>query len=164
MSARPDLGRSTDATSLALAPTSPAAALSRDQVHLPELPAFRGPGWGLLSTIRWVLPLLIGGAFYSAATHGWLNPLVVSGGLALGLVGTAAAHTTLVRRKRKLRELAAEICSYAERTRSPADELSQRARAAMAMLSERWRPGDARLANEAEQGLHYTRELLRRGV
>lgn len=162
MSAHPDLGRSTDATSLEVSPTSSAAALSRDPIELPELPVFRGPGWGLLSAIRWAIPLLVGGGFYSLAIHGRLSALSLGVGLGLGAAGVASAHVTLLRRRRRLLVAARALCAYAERTRSRDDELSRRARSATQRL-DRSRPGDANLANDVEQGLHYTRELLRTG-
>jgi hypothetical protein len=163
VSARPDLGRSTDAALAAVRPISPAAALSRDPVELPELPVFRGPGWSALSAIRWAVPLLVGGGFYSLAIHGQLSWLSLGIGLGVGISGVAAAHATLLSRRRRLLAAARALAIYAERTRSREHELSRRARFWGKLLGDGWKTADARVANDVEQGLHYTRELLRSG-
>jgi hypothetical protein len=160
VTARPALGRSTDATP---APASPAAAVSLDRVELPDLPTFRGPSWGLLGALRWAIPLLVGGGLYSLAMHGRLSIAWVLACLALGGAGSGAAHAAIERRKRRLLAAAEQLSSYAERNVGPQHELSGRARRAVRRLRERWLPHEVSTGTDVEQALHYTRELLRRG-
>lgn len=155
------LGRSTDEPAApCLVPSTPAAAGSLALVRLPELPRFAGPAHHVLGAARFSAPLLVLGAYYSLAIHGMLSvpALLVAG--AVGLVGMASAHATLLVRRRKLLGVARALEAYAERTVGPDHELCRRAALAVRQLERDTLFSDPSLATDVEQGIGYTRELL----